>query len=331
MSVLINPYVFAAAGAGSITLGRTSGTQNNSMAAGWIYSAVALAAESGEIEFLTVLGSSAAASYEPYRLAVFAATDYDTVDGALLGSIDCATLGTSETRTMQLSSPITITAGNYYAFGIHTSASMNVRSVPDDANNAGRQFADTWSDGILGTGPGSTFDTGWEPIVYGSTEGTEWDGGAAMGATSGASDVNMSTNRIIGYPVVAGRDGTLAGLTILGSSAASSSADFRLCVYEVSGPSTTWGSLVAQTATTNGLGISEAKYVAFASSLSVVKGKMYALCVHIGGTTIPVRRVTNGSGVTGLTFTDTFADGTVATAGSTVNNSWAPIIYGTIT
>lgn len=167
MGLILNPYRFAAAGGGAITIGNTVARTgnlatgaNNQIGVAW------QATQSGTVNFITIVGHGSSATSVNYRLCIYAATSL-TAWGALLGqTADQNGLGIAEVKKVALQAPVSIVAGNWYAITVQTAASM-----PAGSSNGGqdRFFADTYSDGAAATaGATDLFSTGAH-CIYAST------------------------------------------------------------------------------------------------------------------------------------------------------------------
>ncbi len=103
----------------------------------------------------------------------------------------------------------------------------------------------------------------------------------------------------------------------LRGSGASSSIDYRCCVYAATDLTNWNGALLGQTAVQNSLGVHELREIPLLASISVVSGNWYALCIQpsAGG-------ITQGTTVgASRAFADTYSDGAAATAGASFANA----------
>jgi hypothetical protein len=125
------------------------------------------ASASGTVNYLTILGSSAASSSVNYRLVIYAATSATVISGAKLGETAVqSSLGVSETKKVALLAPVTITSGQWYYLSVLPSGSM---SCAKNTANAGRFFGDTYSDGAVDPAPASSSNGTAAPSMTATT------------------------------------------------------------------------------------------------------------------------------------------------------------------
>jgi len=123
------------------------------------------AASSGTLNFLWIKGETVLDHTANYRLVIYQATDANDTAGPKLGETGVvSSLLHGENKKIPLLSPVSITSGNYYALGIHKDASMNGARR---AASGGLRFADTFSDGALGTAP-TGVNNGPSPTIWGT-------------------------------------------------------------------------------------------------------------------------------------------------------------------
>ncbi|MEV5021427.1 hypothetical protein MRBLMA1_001250 [Sphingobium sp. LMA1-1-1.1] len=118
--------------------------------------------------------------------------------------------------------------------------------------------------------------------------------------------------------------GTITHLTVLYGTGANYTGNFRLAIYAASSP-TSWGVKLAETASQSGINTSQSKKIALTTPLDVVAGQLYALCVQTDNN-FGVRADT---AYTCYYFTDSYADGAAANAGSLGSFTGAPVILAT--
>lgn len=268
--------------------------------------------------------ATGAATLSDFRLGLYNATDANTW-GTLAGI--SAPRGGSPANvviSLPLVSPVNIVSGQWYAPFVHSfsgSAFLRTRET-----TTGRFISDAYSDGAAASAAATSAGSN-VPLVWLSTEqitlGTSAD--ITFGPTgSGVGNTAFSAGFAFGLGQVCNTGGTVNYLNIVGSSSSSSSVDYRLVLYEATGPFN-WGAKIAETALINGLAINETKKVAIVAPVVLVAGRYYALVVHAGGT-LPVRA---SQTALGRSMSDTFGDGSLATAGATSDFGAVPLMWAT--
>lgn len=135
-----------------------------------------------------------------------------------------------------------------------------------------------------------------------------------------ANDATISANTNTGSAFQSSVSGTANSIVIKGHSATGNTAHFYLCVYGATSESSWGGSLLAQTAIQSPLGVGELRSVALLLPLSIVAGSWYALTVLPDITMNHAAQT--GLGISDRGFSDTYADGPAATAGTLALNGF---------
>lgn len=121
------------------------------------------AAESGTITKMHVKGSPDGPDSVNYRLVIYEAASATDTAGPKLGETGVAnSLLQDEEKSLDLLAPVSITAGLFYAIGIHKQATMDTARR---SGTGGLGFFDAWGDGALATAP-TGFNNGGAPAIW---------------------------------------------------------------------------------------------------------------------------------------------------------------------
>lgn len=308
------PLLLGANGAG---VSNSSYGANNTIGIGF------LASGGGTLRSLNILASDAAGAAlgTDWQLGIYAATDANSW-GTLLAFTPRQTgISTGETRSLPLNTPVTIVAGQYYALVVITNGTLPLRNA---AGSSGRFFADTFSDGFAATA-GTTSNNGPYPVLWGTNDIVDLTSSAfSVGpyGDTGVGNSNYGANFAYGRAFVANRSGTVNKIGIRGSSAASSSVNYRLGIYAATDFST-WGALLGQSNVQTSLGIDEVKEVDLQSSVSITAGNYYAIVLQANGT----MAARNFASSNGRFVSDTYSDGLRDPQNATSNNGPSPVLW----
>jgi hypothetical protein len=150
-----------AAAAAPITLGNTSTTPNGNLSASQNVQQGAAwqAASSGTLNYITISGPTTTDQTQNFRLCIYACTSQTVWSGALLGqTADQTFLGANAINKIALLAPVSVVSGNWYAVTIQPDTgglTMGTRV----GGQGDRFFADTYSDGALGTAGASALNS----------------------------------------------------------------------------------------------------------------------------------------------------------------------------
>jgi hypothetical protein len=155
--------------------------------------------------------------------------------------------------------------------------------------------------------------------------------GTFLVGNNNASNTNIviSGNTSTGSAFQAATSGTANSVVIKGHSTNSNTANFYLCVYAATSESVWGGALLGQTAAQTPLGIGELRTVPLLAGVTITNGSFYAITVlpdsamNHGGT--------SGLGISDRGFSNTYASGPAATAGTLGTNgtNTAPVYLTT--
>lgn len=139
-----------------------SAAQDNQQGAAW------QASVSGTLNYISIAGHQSNDYTTNYRLCIYAATNQTTWSGALLGETAVqSVLNHGTVVKAALLSPVSITAGNWYAITVQPDA-PGMACGATSGGQGDRFFGDTYSDGAAGTAGASAFNASDTRCIFAS-------------------------------------------------------------------------------------------------------------------------------------------------------------------
>lgn len=147
--------------------------------------------------------------------------------------------------------------------------------------------------------------------------------GITLGNTQAATaGINASANNQVGAAYLAGADGTLNYITILGNTSTDYTTNYRLCIYAATSETVWSGALLGETAVQSVLNHNSSVKAALISSVSITAGNWYAITIQTETTLSTGTIGAAGAGANAdRFFADTYSNGALATALASAANS----------
>jgi hypothetical protein len=152
--------------AGTFLVGNNAARTTYTAVAGDVQQGIiAQAGTSGTANSIVIEGPSSNLTGVNFRLTVYAATSSTVIGGALLGKSSDQTALNTGSNSFSLVSPITITAGNWYALMLH-GGSGTWAGTGSNGSLSDRFFSDTFSDGPVDPAPNSGLNSSNGRMIY---------------------------------------------------------------------------------------------------------------------------------------------------------------------